>query len=43
MILELLEFIDKYLDAQIWIYYTLIYFQKHNQELKESYLMLKNK
>ena len=29
MILELLKFRGKNLDAQIWIYYTLIYFQKH--------------
>jgi len=29
MVLELLKFRGKNLDAQIWIYYTLIYFQKH--------------
>ena len=29
MILELLKFRGKNLDAQIWIYYTLSYFQKH--------------
>ena len=29
MVLELLKFRGKNLDAQIWIYYTLIYFQKY--------------
>ena len=29
MVLELLKYRGKNLDAQIWIYYTLIYFQKH--------------
>ena len=29
MVLELLKFRGKNLDARIWIYYTLIYFQKH--------------
>ena len=29
MVLELLKFRGKNLDAQIWIYYTLVYFQKY--------------
>ena len=29
MVLELLKFRGKIIDFQIWIYYTLIYFQKH--------------
>ena len=36
MVLELLKFRGKNLDAQIWIYYTLIYFQKNINKYKKA-------
>ena len=35
MLLELLKFRGKNLEDQIWIYYTLIYFQKHINKFKK--------
>ena len=35
MLLELLKLRGKNLDEQIWIYYTLIYFQKHINKYKK--------
>ena len=36
MVLELLKFRGKNLDAQIWIYYTLVYFQKYINKFKKA-------
>jgi hypothetical protein len=36
MVLELLKFRGKNLDAQIWIYYTLVYYQKYINKYKKT-------